>query len=55
MNIIYIGTSRPGVIVYPVTGGEIYCQHDKSTQVPDTLGKGLLDQPINWKKKRGRK
>ena len=52
MNIIYIGTLRPGVIVYPVTGGEIYCKHEKSTQVPDSLGKGLLNQPVNWKKGR---
>jgi len=51
MKIIYIGTLRPGVMVYPATGGEIYCQHEKSTQVPDSLGKGLLNQPTNWKKK----
>ena len=54
MKVIYIGTLRPGVIVYPLTGGEIYCRHNKETQVPDSLGKGLLDQSSNWKKK-GRK
>jgi len=49
MKLVYIGT-HTAVRVYPETGGEILCKRDKVTQVPDSLGKRLLEQPTNWKR-----
>ena len=51
MKIKYIGSS-PGVNVYPETGGQILCKRDVATQVPDSLGKRLLEQKRNFKKAR---
>jgi len=51
MKVRYIGDG-PAVNVFPETGGQILCKKNVTTQVPDSLGKRLLEQKTNWKKVR---
>ena len=50
MKIKYIGSHRAVDVPLPF-GGHVRCERDKTAQVPDSLGKGLLEQTANWKKK----
>ena len=51
MKIRYIGTHQEVTIPLPF-GGEATCKKNKVVEVPDSLGKQLLDQPTNFKKGR---
>ena len=54
MKLEYVGI-HPEVRVPLTMGGEVIVKKYKTANFPDSLGRSLLQQPSNWKKKGGKK
>jgi len=55
MKVVYVGQYQEGVEVPMPSGAMKFCPWGDEVDVPDALGKSLLEQDENWQKTKPKK